>query len=84
MPSDTKLYKALLNEVVNRCKIYRKIYPDMKPLDAVHQCAKEERNYVVTRKRWVEFVAVMKKRNEPKRGLSKRNKPSEKGRGGGG
>jgi hypothetical protein len=77
------LYDALFDEVDARCKIYR----DMKPLAAVIQCAKEERECVVTRERWVEFVAEMTKRkvvaemkksNEPKRGLSKRNKPSKK------
>ena len=78
IPAKTILHKALLNEVVNRCKIYRKIYPDTKPLDAVHQCAKEERKFFVTRELWDEFAKEMKNRNEPKRGLSKRNKPSKK------
>jgi hypothetical protein len=53
IPAKTFLYEALLNEVVNRCG---KFPPDTKPLDAVHQCAKEERKFFVTRELWDKFA----------------------------
>ena len=82
IPAKTILHKALIKEVVARCKIY----PDAKPLDAVHQCAKEERKFFVTRELWDKFAKereALKKAQEKAKedgiggGLRKR------GRGGG-